>query len=84
MDAFDGQLPAQQLRQQRVAQGGEGAGLVEVGADLAEQRFDELVERGGDLRRGENTVERLESFRRDGVEDGAVCALLELGGGFAE
>ena len=46
------QLPAQQLRQQRVAQGGEGAGLVEVGADLAEQRFDELVERGGDLRRG--------------------------------
>lgn len=44
------QLPALQLRQQRVAQGGEGAGLVEAGVDLLKQRRHLLIKGKQDLR----------------------------------
>lgn len=59
-------------------------GLVEIGADLGEQWCNGAAERDGKVRGWENAVERLESLARDGVEDGAVGALLELSRGGAE
>ena len=74
---MNAQLPAQQLRQQRVAQGGKGAGLVEVGADLMEERRHLLIEGEQNFSRREENVSRHEGARGDGVEDGAVTALNE-------
>lgn len=42
------QRPAQQLRQQRVARGGEGAGSVKIGVDAVEHRRNLPCEGGGD------------------------------------
>lgn len=78
------QFPAQQFGQQRVAQGGEGAGLVEVCADFREDRCDCVIESDGYFSRREYAVLGFESLPGYRVEDGSVRPLPESGDGLAE
>jgi hypothetical protein len=74
-------LPAQQLRQERVTQGGECSGLMEVGAQLCQQWRYINVKGLRQPSGWEQTVERVEGLSRYGVENRAVSSLLEVGGG---
>ena len=67
----DAQLPAQQLRQQRVAQGGEGAGLVFEGADLFIERTGLALVGDDDFRWWNHEGEFLKAVFVDGPEDGS-------------
>ena len=75
----DWQGSAQQLRQQRVAQGGEGAGLVEVGGDLGVLRRDLGGEGGHEFLWRQRDADGAEVLFADFGEGGAGGAAFDLG-----
>ena len=61
------QLPAQQLRQQRVAQCGEGAGLIGIAVDAVEHRFRDRRETFDQWRRWNDDVHVQHTLRPDAL-----------------
>ena len=74
---FQFQLPAQQLRQQRVAQGGEGSGFGGVGFYLRHQRGGEFVEAAGDVGRRDGEPEVVEALGRDALATAGAGHVLD-------
>ncbi len=71
------QLPAQQLRQQRVEQSGEGAGFSGIGFDSRHQGRGELVEAACDVGRRYGEPEGVEALGRDALASAGAGHVLD-------